>query len=75
MSDWYLKSAKEAGFEVRDINGEYQTGFTLSQGTLRDGLRCSTAKAFIRPAAKRPNLHVSLHSVVSDKVYLNVHML
>lgn len=34
--------------------------FTL--GTLRDGLRCSTAKAFLRPVKDRPNLHIILHT-------------
>jgi glucose dehydrogenase (acceptor) len=33
-------------------------------GTLRDGLRCSTAKAFLRPALDRSNLHISLRSTV-----------
>lgn len=70
LSYWWLDAAKEAGYPVRDINGEYQTGFTLSHGTLRDGLRCSTAKAFIRSVCHRPNLHVSLHSDV-EKVLMN----
>ncbi len=29
---------------------------------MRDGSRCSTAKAFLRPARKRKNLHVALRS-------------
>lgn len=33
-------------------------------GTLRNGLRCSTAKAFLRPIKNRPNLHISLHTQV-----------
>lgn len=39
-------------------------GFTRSHGTLKDGLRCSTAKAYLRPIIARHNLHVSLHSHV-----------
>lgn len=31
---------------------------------MRDGKRCSTAKAFLRPARNRKNLHVALHSHV-----------
>ncbi|KAG5872410.1 hypothetical protein JTB14_012524 [Gonioctena quinquepunctata] len=68
--NWFLAAVQEVGFDIRDVNGEYQTGFTLSHGTLRDGLRCSTAKGFIRPAARRPNLHVSLHSMV-EKILIN----
>ncbi|XP_072381727.1 glucose dehydrogenase [FAD, quinone]-like [Diabrotica undecimpunctata] len=64
LVDWFLEAIQEMGYQIRDVNGEHQTGFTLTHGTLRDGLRCSTAKGFIRPVAKRPNLHVSLHSMV-----------
>ena len=49
---------------VADQNGAVQSGLTKPHGTLRDGLRCSTAKAFLRPALDRPNLHVSLRSTV-----------
>lgn len=70
MAEWFLKAAEEYGFPISDINGKQQTGFTLAQGTLRDGLRCSTAKAFLRPIKKRANLHVSLHSMV-EKILFN----
>ncbi|XP_072746549.1 glucose dehydrogenase [FAD, quinone]-like [Anoplolepis gracilipes] len=62
--EYLLHSGEELGYKLHDINGENQTGFTYSYGTLRDGLRCSTAKAFLRPASKRKNLHVSLKSFV-----------
>ncbi|VEN57080.1 unnamed protein product [Callosobruchus maculatus] len=62
MAQWYLDAAREMGYEVLDVNGPQQTGFTLSHGTLKDGLRCSTAKAFLRPIKNRPNLHISMHS-------------
>lgn len=45
-----------------DVNGQKQTGFTYSHGTLRDGLRCSASKAFLRPCSQRTNLHISTHS-------------
>lgn len=35
-----------------------------SQGTVRRGSRCSTAKAFLRPIRNRPNLHISMNSHV-----------
>ncbi|RLU15838.1 hypothetical protein DMN91_011594 [Ooceraea biroi] len=62
--DYIVRSGEELGYKMHDINGENQTGFTYSYGTLRDGLRCSTAKAFLRPASQRKNLHVSLESFV-----------
>lgn len=64
LAEWFLESGQDLGYDIRDVNGESQTGFTLSHGTLREGLRCSTAKAFLRPAAKRTNLQISLHSTV-----------
>jgi len=45
-----------------DYNGERQTGCFYYQNTIRNGQRCSTAKAFLKP--KRSNLHVSPFSHV-----------
>ncbi|KAK1137828.1 hypothetical protein K0M31_002322 [Melipona bicolor] len=50
------------GYEARDINGKYQTGFMIARGTIRGSSRCSTAKAFLRPAKSRQNLHVALEA-------------
>jgi choline dehydrogenase-like flavoprotein len=41
-----------------DFNGAQQEGAGLYQVTQRDGRRCSSAVAFLRPAAGRPNLTV-----------------
>lgn len=54
----------ELGYKKVDYNGECQTGFGLAQATMRQGSRCSTAKAFILPASTRSNLHISLGSQV-----------
>lgn len=65
MAEYIVHSGEELGYEVNgDVNGANQTGFMHSFATLRDGLRCSTAKAFLRPASKRQNLDVSLESFV-----------
>uniref|UniRef100_A0A1B0EZ31 Glucose-methanol-choline oxidoreductase N-terminal domain-containing protein n=1 Tax=Phlebotomus papatasi TaxID=29031 RepID=A0A1B0EZ31_PHLPP len=54
-----IQAAQELGFKfVEDINGKEHIGFTFSQGTVRSGVRESTAKAFLVPAKDRPNLHV-----------------
>lgn len=63
-----LEAAQQLGYNILDINGEFQTGFTRSHATVRNGLRCSTAKAFLRPASKRPNLHISILSHVENIV-------
>jgi choline dehydrogenase len=40
----------------KDFNGPAPEGFGLRQGTIRKGKRDSSARAFLRPALKRPNL-------------------
>lgn len=61
----FVQAGVEMGYDNRDINGEKQTGFMIAQGTIRRGSRCSTAKAFIRPARLRKNLHISMNSMVT----------
>ncbi|XP_043603587.1 glucose dehydrogenase [FAD, quinone]-like isoform X2 [Bombus pyrosoma] len=51
LADAFLQAGREMGYENRDINGERQTGFMFPQGTIRHGSRCSTGKAFLRPAS------------------------
>ncbi|OWR55003.1 hypothetical protein KGM_207052 [Danaus plexippus plexippus] len=61
----FIDAGLEMGYLNRDINGENQTGFMVAQGTLRRGSRCSTSKAFLRPAKDRTNLHISINSFVT----------
>ena len=61
----FIEAGVEMGFENRDGNGEYQTGFMLPQGTIRRGSRCSTSKAFLRPIRHRKNLHIAMHAHVT----------
>ena len=55
----FVEAGVEMGYENRDCNGARQTGFMLPQATLRRGSRCSTAKAFLRPARDRDNLDIA----------------
>ncbi|KAK2580035.1 hypothetical protein KPH14_012322 [Odynerus spinipes] len=64
LSIAFLQAARELGYENRDINGANQTGFMLTQFTIRRGSRCSTAKAFLRPVKNRPNLHIAMNAQV-----------
>lgn len=72
LAEIYLEAAAEMNLlnKENDFNGESQFGFARSQGTIKDGLRCSTAKAYLRPASHRQNLHVSLKSFV-EKILIN----
>lgn len=74
IADLAMEAARELGLlnPDNDVNGRTQFGFTQTKATVRDGLRCSTAKAFLRPAAHRPNLHISLKSFV-HKILIDPH--
>lgn len=61
----FVQGGVEMGYDNRDINGEKQTGFMIAQGTIRRGSRCSTGKAFLRPAKLRSNLHVAMFAHVT----------
>jgi len=59
----WIDAAAQAGYPVTgDINGAQQEGFGRMDMTVRDGARCSAAKAFLRPAMVRPNVTVITHA-------------
>ncbi len=58
FSAW-IEAGKAAGYKYQeDYNAADQEGFSRSQYTIKNGRRCSSAVAFLRPALKRPNLTV-----------------
>ncbi|XP_050089615.1 glucose dehydrogenase [FAD, quinone]-like [Anopheles aquasalis] len=61
----FLEAGKRLGYEANDSNGEIQLGFGKAQATMRRGRRCSAAKAYLSPAAKRSNLDISMYSRVT----------
>ena len=55
----WLDAAQQAGYGLtQDYNGYAQEGFGRMDMTVRDGARCSAAKAYLYEARKRPNLNV-----------------
>lgn len=62
MSTAFLEAAVQAGHQANDdFNGAEQDGFGAFQLTQRDGMRASTATAFLHPVTDRPNLTVETH--------------
>ncbi len=53
---------------VDDINGPEQDGVSLFQVNQRDGRRFSSADAFLRPVAGRPNLEIRTRATVLEVV-------
>jgi choline dehydrogenase len=63
-----IEATRLAGHEVNpDFNGARQDGVGRFQLTQRNGRRCSTAAAFLHPAAERPNL-----DVITDAMALRI---
>lgn len=63
LVDRYLDAAQQAGLPLNpDFNGARQGGCGLYQRTIRDGMRWSTADAYLRPALSRKNLTVATHA-------------
>ena len=69
IAKYFLQASKYLGYRENDPNSEIQTGFSIPQGTTRNGSRCSTSKAFLRPAKKRNNLHILTFSYVKKILF------
>lgn len=62
----YLKACEEAGLaQTPDFNGARQEGAGVYQMTIKGARRNSAARAFLRPAMKRPNLRVITRALVT----------
>jgi 4-pyridoxate dehydrogenase len=57
LYDAWIEAGRAVGFpHTDDYNGRQQEGFGRSQYTIRNGRRSSTARAYLKPVLKRPNL-------------------
>ena len=66
LYDAFIEAGRQAGYAVgADLNGERQEGFGPLDMTVKDGVRSSTANAYLRPAMKRRNLAVLTHALVT----------
>lgn len=52
-----------------DYNGKTQEGVSYCQRTINNGLRVSASTAFLKPAMKRPNVHVHTHAHATEIVF------
>jgi choline dehydrogenase len=66
----WLDAAQQAGYPLtEDYNGYRQEGFGRMDMTVRDGTRCSAAKAYLYEARKRPNLQVIEHALATRIIF------
>ncbi|MDE2516350.1 MAG: choline dehydrogenase [Rhodospirillales bacterium] len=64
LHDGFVAAARELGYPFnRDFNGAEQDGVGPMQVTVRGRRRCSAARAYLRPAMRRPNLTVLTHAL------------
>ena len=62
--DALIKAAGENGIRyTRDYNGATQDGIGMSQATIRNGRRMSTAFCYLDPARGRPNLTIQVNAL------------
>jgi choline dehydrogenase len=62
----FLQAGEKLGFpRTSDFNGALKEGFGLWQMTIRNGIRASSANAFLRPALRRSNLTLKTHAHVT----------
>ena len=67
LYDAFIEAGRQAGYGVSDdLNGERQEGFGALGMTVRNGVRWSTANAYLKPAMKRPNLEVATHALATQ---------
>lgn len=70
LSQRYLKAAQQAGLAFNpDFNGAAQEGVGVYQISTRNGRRMSAARAFLRPAMKRPNVRVETNALATKILF------
>ncbi|MCC7273986.1 MAG: choline dehydrogenase [Alphaproteobacteria bacterium] len=66
LCEAFIAAAEAAGYPRNDdFNGAVQEGAGYYQLTNRNGRRCSTAVAYLRPAERRPNLAIATGALAS----------
>jgi len=72
LADALIEAGLQAGIEPDpDPNDGDQGGIGYTQLTIKKGLRVSAATAYLRPAAKRPNLHIETRAQVRRVLFKN----
>ena len=65
----FIKAGEEAGYGVTDdYNGYRQEGMSKMDMTVKGGVRCSTANAYLKPAMHRANLTVETEALTKRVV-------
>jgi len=70
LCEAYRQAVVDVGIPANaDFNGPVQEGVGYYQTTSRRGLRVSAARAFLKPAMRRPNLRVITHALAERVLF------
>ncbi len=70
LCEAYVNAAAEVGIpRTTDFNGASQEGVGYYQTNSKRGMRVSAARAFLKPAMKRPNLRVITHALAERVLF------
>jgi len=70
LADAFIEAGAHAGFGRHEVaDGESEDGFAYNDVAIRNGRRCSSATAYLRPARRRANLAVILHATARRIVF------
>ncbi len=70
LADAFIDSAVAMGIPRNDdFNGEKQEGAGYYQATVKNARRSSSATGYLRPAEKRPNLHVETDALATKILF------
>ncbi|CAB3370681.1 Hypothetical predicted protein [Cloeon dipterum] len=64
-----LQSAVQTGSRLTDVNGAQQAGFNKAQVTASHSVRFNAAKAFLKGAKARENIHVFKHAQATKVIF------
>ncbi|MBT7672998.1 MAG: choline dehydrogenase, partial [Oceanospirillaceae bacterium] len=68
----FITAGKECGLAFNpDFNGEKQDGVGYYQNTLKNGIRMSSARAYLWPSRKRSNVTVMKHALATRILFKN----
>lgn len=66
----WIEAGVQAGYgRTEDYNGYRQEGFGRMHMTVKDGIRWSTANAYLKPARSRSNLSVITHAMTEKVLF------
>ncbi|WP_444921729.1 choline dehydrogenase [Microbulbifer sp. CnH-101-G] len=65
----FIEAGTQAGYGfTQDYNGYRQEGFGRMDMSVRDGVRCSTALAYLKPVLSRSNLELKMHALTTHVI-------